>query len=150
MGHREERKRDFFLKKPISIKTFFLFFWRKTFDINVWKRNEKEIWSCVIKKKGYRVRIPFDGQHNRDNQNGFIRFTTFCPWFGKRHEFFPSKRKNGIFSTREKTALIWKRWKWSRAFLWLSIGPFFCLCSLSPSLPLSLSFSHSLSVPTIP
>lgn len=62
------------------------------------------------KKKllGYRVRIPFDGQHNRDNQNGFIRFTKRSALgLGNDTNFFQLHRneKNGIFSTREKTAL---------------------------------------------
>ena len=120
-----------------------------------WKGNVR---SCVIKRKkscwDIGVRIPFDGQHNRDNQNGFIRFTTFCPWFGKRHEFFPvaSKRKNGIFSTkererkRENSTYAKKMKKIPRAFLWLSIGPLFvsALClPLSLFLSLSLPLSHT-------
>lgn len=93
------------------------------------------------KKKllGYRVRIPFDGQHNRDNQNGFIRFTTFCPWFGKRHEFFPvaSKRKKWNFLYEgENSTYTWKRWSVS---LTIDRSPFvFALCLFSFSLILSL------------
>ena len=75
----------------------------------------------------------------QSKKNGFIRFTTSCPWFGKRHEYFSEEKKKKEIpmirmSRKDKMIRTYKSLSLSLSFSFsVPICPFIYLL-LSPSL----------------